>query len=415
MKKLIVLLKKNPFINEGAASNRVLGLLKYLGSNFNIELHFFGGYYSKNEKLDYDVKGKIGELNYVYINTNSNIGKFGKRLNEYFLLKYRLKHYSNRVSDYIDSGNFSKLVVWVENDYHSVLIFKHLKNKLLKSDVNVKYFMEVSEYLDVALTNNSVKYSWQQNRILEHLNNFDNYVLQNIDGIAFMTKSLFNLYENKLVVRNIKVKVMHLPMTVDLNRFDTVSASLIDNKITFVGSMNDKKDGVNILIDAFANISKDFPEYTLELYGFWGYDSDSHLQRISELGLNNKIIYSKPISAHTVIEKLKTSKLLVLPRPDSYQARGGFPTKLGEYLASGTPVIVSAVGEIPDYLVDNYSAYLVVPGSIDSLSDKISYALKNYNESVLIGRNGRKVAELYFSARKQSKALSIFLAGLFEK
>ncbi len=55
--------------------------------------------------------------------------------------------------------------------------------------------------------------------------------------------------------------------------------------------------------------------------------------------------------------------------PDSKQAQGGFPTKLGEYLATGNPVCATTVGEIPDYLVDGESVYFAVPGSVDSFAD----------------------------------------------
>ena len=50
-----------------------------------------------------------------------------------------------------------------------------------------------------------------------------------------------------------------------------------------------------------------------------------------------------------------------MARPDSRQARGGFPTKLGEYLATGKPVCVTKVGEITVYLEDNVSAFLAEP------------------------------------------------------
>ena len=49
--------------------------------------------------------------------------------------------------------------------------------------------------------------------------------------------------------------------------------------------------------------------------------------------------------------------MLVLARPDNIQAKGGFPTKLGEYLATGNPVVVTKVGEIPNYLIDGVNAF----------------------------------------------------------
>ena len=72
---------------------------------------------------------------------------------------------------------------------------------------------------------------------------------------------------------------------------------------------------------------------------------------------------------------LCNAKLLALARPDSIQAQGGFPTKLGEYLATGRPVVVTKVGEIPDYLEDGVNAFL---SDINS-----GYSLLYFNDNPL--------------------------------
>lgn len=57
-------------------------------------------------------------------------------------------------------------------------------------------------------------------------------------------------------------------------------------------------------------------------------------------------------------QMLKNAEALVLDRPNSLQAQYGFPTKLGEYLLTGNPVVVTKVGDIPLYLKDGVSALL---------------------------------------------------------
>jgi len=63
----------------------------------------------------------------------------------------------------------------------------------------------------------------------------------------------------------------------------------------------------------------------------------------------------------------------------------GFPTKLGEYLASGNPTLVIGVGEIQDYLTDNLDCYIAVPGDILSLKNKLLEIIKNYPKAKKVG------------------------------
>ena len=100
---------------------------------------------------------------------------------------------------------------------------------------------------------------------------------------------------------------------------------------------------------------------------------------------------------------------MALSRPDSHQAQGGFPTKLGEYLATGNPVCVTSVGEIPDYLKDNLSAFMARPGDVDSFADALDRAVCDETNAKKVGVNGRKVAEECFNDEIQAKKLSEFL------
>jgi glycosyltransferase involved in cell wall biosynthesis len=118
------------------------------------------------------------------------------------------------------------------------------------------------------------------------------------------------------------------------------------------------------------------------------------------------IDFNKSINLRNVIG---STDILVLPRLDSYQAKGGFPTKLGEYLATSKPVIVTKVGEIPNYLIDNQDVFFAEPGSINSLKDKLIQVLTDKNIADIVGKKGREVAEQVFSKDIQSKRLFEFL------
>ncbi len=123
----------------------------------------------------------------------------------------------------------------------------------------------------------------------------------------------------------------------------------------------------------------------------------------------NRIIFTGRIDKDQVPHYLMNAKILALARPDSIQAQGGFPTKLGEYLATGRPVVVTRTGEIPLYLHHGQNALLCEPGNVDDFANKLRWALENYDHACRIGANGRIIAETVFNSRIQAKKLSTFL------
>jgi glycosyltransferase involved in cell wall biosynthesis len=106
-----------------------------------------------------------------------------------------------------------------------------------------------------------------------------------------------------------------------------------------------QEHGIDILIKAFAEISHHWLTHRLYLCGFPHPDVIAQQHLIKNLNQESQIKHVSPVDRELIPAVLKNAELAVLPRPDSRQARGGFPTKLGEYLASGTPVCVTSVGE----------------------------------------------------------------------
>jgi glycosyltransferase involved in cell wall biosynthesis len=405
---LIVFSAKNPFANPGAASNRLLGLLKGLSNlGVDVKLLILQGYFSEKEHLEYAVEGKRNGINYVYISKRENITIWQRRITEYFYVFFETIIISRRINTFLKNGP-NDSIIWLQNN---ALCYNLVK----KSSINLfKIFVEMNEYPDIHKGNNSQKYIWQRWFSNRKSDLFYNDVLKSLDGFALMTEALIKHFEHRV---HKKTRILLLPMTVDIERFDLSKTydpikGLDSAYIAFVGSMNDKKDGVNILIEAFASIASEFTNYKLALFGFWAYDTPRHLQRIKELGIEDKVIYSKPLDSENVVHLIMNAEVLVLPRPDSHQARGGFPTKLGEYLASSKPVIATAVGEIPNYLSDNVNVFFCDEGSELSLRNRLIEVLSNRELAASIGRNGRELAVNVFSTDVQSKRLFNFLKGI---
>ena len=104
--------------------------------------------------------------------------------------------------------------------------------------------------------------------------------------------------------------------------------------------------------------------------------------------------------------------MLVLARPDNKQSEAGFPTKLGEYLATGKPVVVTRVGEIPEYLKDQENAFIASPGDAHNFAMKMKQVMNNYDDALKVGHKGQQLALTTFNSTYQGLKLAEWLKHL---
>jgi len=360
-------------------------------------MYITGGFSCWDEFRQNGFSGCKKNVKYHYLVFLLNHNIWLRRINRYFLFLFIKPFLINRIVTIALKD--PSAIIWPSCDLIGLKSVIKLKNKKR----HVKTFMELSEFLDIHHYNKGSIISKKNEDKIWKL--FETNAFFKFDALALMTKTLLQHYQN---FPDPKPVLFHLPMTVDFNRFDEKRKEpegFIKPYLVFVGVMNNAKEGIDILIKAFYKIKDIRKDLKLYLVGPWHYDTPGHLQLINELKMQERIFWMGEYVRDDIPAILQNAELLVLPRPDSKQARGGFPTKLGEYLASGVPVCVTTVGEIPDYLKDGVSAYFAEPGSVSSLADAMRKALINPEEAMQIGINGRKVAKEKFNKEIQAKIL----------
>lgn len=102
---------------------------------------------------------------------------------------------------------------------------------------------------------------------------------------------------------------------------------------------------------------------------------------------------------------LSNAEMLLLTRPNNKQAHYGFPTKLGEYLLSKRPVVVSRVGDIDAFLIDGVNAVLVQPDDIAEIANKMMWVSNNPSESNELGLKGYDCAISNFNNLTEVKKM----------
>lgn len=398
------LTRQNVFFENSASANRARSLLEGLAFlGVKICILVTDGFITKNERKEYKHNPDYGSFHFHYLAKTLNQTLFQRRINKFILFPLFSPFLYRKIKKFLCGSPNS--ILWTGCD----LRFFKIVGKIKKRNSSIFTFIELSEYLNYQEYNRGNLIHKLESRRRQAF--FDQKGFFMYDGIGLMTKALFNYYSNFPAPRP---DLLHLPMTVDLDRFKIDCENthgFIKPYIAFVGMMNNAKDGVDILIEAFAKIATQFKDYKLYLIGRRNYDTPRHLSLIKSLKLVERVFWVGEMSRNEIPPILINASLLVLSRPMTKQTQWGFPTKLGEYLATGNPVCVTRIGEIPDYLVDGESAYFADPGSIDSFADAMTRALSDLDKAKNVGLNGLRVAEKHFNMRLQSAKLFQFLHG----
>lgn len=230
---------------------------------------------------------------------------------------------------------------------------------------------------------------------------------RHFSGIMVITKELKDFYTRK-GIKYIEV----VNMFVDNCRFSLPKNPDRKRYIAYCGSVSYYKDGVDDLIQSFKLVHDIYPEYELKIIG--GFE-DSVVEKnlrllVNNNALSNSVNFTGLVNSSEMPQLLKDAEILALARPDNLQAKYGFPTKLGEYLATGNPVVVTKVGEIPEYITDKYNGLLAEPGNPFDFADKLIYLIEHPIEAAKIGLHGKELTMKEFSAKVQiEKALKFIL------
>ena len=196
-------------------------------------------------------------------------------------------------------------------------------------------------------------------------------------------------------------------MIVDQDRFTGLIKQPSEPYIVYCGVIYNDKDGVNDLIKAFSIVVGKHPSYKLYIVGPIPSDTDNsvNINLIKKYNLSDKVILTGQVSATQMPQILVNASICALARPNNLRAKAGFPTKLGEYLLSNNPVVVTSVGDIPYFLRNFESAVIVPPDDVKLFAEGIIWLIEHPREASIISKNGYEVAIRDFNAEVETKKL----------
>jgi glycosyltransferase involved in cell wall biosynthesis len=119
------------------------------------------------------------------------------------------------------------------------------------------------------------------------------------------------------------------------------------------------------------------------------------------------------VSQADAIELIRKSDFSILLRYPRRYAQAGFPTKVVESMAVGTPVICNLTSDLGKYIQDGVNGLVCKDHTVASLINALKRAQKLSGKEVLaMSINSRRVAEASFDYRAQVSALGDFIERL---
>ncbi len=146
------------------------------------------------------------------------------------------------------------------------------------------------------------------------------------------------------------------------------SLSIKDKIIFFAGNLRKLKN-INILINSVNELLNKIPQLKLLVAGIGEEEYDLKKQ-VDKLGITESVRFLGALNSSQLVDYYNATDVFCLPSRTE-----GTPNVVIEALLCGTPVVASAVGEIPNIVKDGKNGYIVQPGSVASLSNSLHKAL----------------------------------------
>ncbi len=194
-------------------------------------------------------------------------------------------------------------------------------------------------------------------------------------------------------IKNIEI----IPMGVNLSDFNKNKKNRILRRkynvkgpfLLSVGRLAEKK-GIEYLIQAMQPVLKEYPNAKLTIVGD-GPERENLENLANNLNLKENVIFVGRVSKKGLPEYYATADIFIGP---SIVTKSGDTEGLGvvflEAIASGTAVIGSNVGGIPDIIKDRYTGLLVEQKNPKQLAEKITFLLKNPRIRKRLIKNAQK-------------------------
>ena len=161
-----------------------------------------------------------------------------------------------------------------------------------------------------------------------------------------------------------------------------------EKRIISVGRLHSQKNQ-KMMIEAFARVSEEFPEWKLVIYGE-GPERES-LERMiqdSRLKIKDKVLL--PGRNENIIEELNRSEIFAFS--SDYE---GMSNAVVEAFCVGLPIITTKVSGTEDFITETKNGFLLERNDVDGMEKAMRKLMSDENQRKSIGNNNRQQANIF--------------------
>lgn len=374
-----------------ASTRRVLCYAKGLKTaGVDVEVDVIHPFFSNEEDCEFPTKGNYEGIEYNYI-----CGKIYHRsaiirkLNRYTSDMRKLYSYA---IEHVKSGdiiycNFRR----IESAYMLMLAAKKTGAKIVQELCEIPY-------INMKLKSRFKRWYYQTIQ------------MRHFDGIVPISHTL----DEYIHQHSPKMKTIIVPILVEDDKNEKIGENSYNVPyIVHTGTMLENKDGISYILKAFSEFKKkDTTGCRLVFTGPQANERCKYLPMMEELGIRSFVDLLGMVSMEKVTDLQHYAALSIIYKSENLQTKYCFPTKLGEMLVSGVPVVATSVGEANYYLKNMENAYVVKPFDVDELTKTIKHIFSNIEEGKRIGLQGRDLALDAFCPTKHGARMREFFEFL---
>lgn len=348
------------------------------------------GVYSEKDNFPFGAQGTYEGIDFVYTSGSPfRPGNFFKRnmlkirgVVQEFLLLRRLRR--SRKLDYaiLSSNNFFSV-------YYYYVLSKVFRFKTLLN--YVEYYSAIKR---------------DQDQIGLQINNklFDRYAPRLVDLVFPISEFLISHLKNVAPGK----KYLKIPILADFGETGFDGNSEGQKYFLFCGALS-YIEVVKFIVDSFCLLNNDAVFLYLVVNG--NKEQKDKLEDYLQLhSQKDKIKIFSNVDQDKLDAYYKNATGLLIPLRPTIQDEARFPHKVGEYLASGNPVVSTNYGEVKHYFTDGENMLIAESYDTRSFADKMQFILDNIPEAKKIGERGREMALKNFDYRLYGEKIIGFLA-----
>jgi glycosyltransferase involved in cell wall biosynthesis len=201
-----------------------------------------------------------------------------------------------------------------------------------------------------------------------------------------------------------RVQVAYVGIPLELFRAEPPPPAAGGLRLLTVARFQEKK-GLDTLLDAAARLRAAGIAFRLRIFGD-GPLRDELAARLSRLALGTHVHLGGGIPQETVAREMREAHVFVMPcRQDRNGDMDGIPTVFMEAMATGRPVVSTAISGIPELVRDGETGLCVPPDEPAALAAAVVRLAHDESLRLRLGQKARALVERQHDQRRNARRL----------